>query len=74
MFRQGNILSKYFCNFEIYNIIRFFKMQEFLDLFQTYQRNQRQLEKQMLCCFISMFAKTVDVYYIFGNIDHFRSF
>ena len=35
------------------------KMQELLDLFQ---RNQGQLEKQVfLCCFISIFAKTVDV-------------
>ena len=34
----------------------------------------RQLEKQVfLCCFISIFAKVVDVYCIFDNIDHFWS-
>ena len=47
-------------------------MQEFLDLFQ---RNWRQLEKQVfLCCFISFFAKPVDVHCIFNNIDYFRPF
>ena len=47
-------------------------MKEFLDLFQ---RNWRQLEKQVfLCCFISTFAKAVDVYCIFNIIDHFRPF
>ena len=46
--------------------------QELLDLIQ---RNWRQLEKQVfLCCFISMFAKTVDVYCICNNIDHFWPF
>ena len=46
------------------------KMQELLNLFQ---RNRRQLEKQVfLCCFISMFVKTVDVYWIVNNIYHFR--
>ena len=36
------------------------------------QRNWRQLEKQVfLCCFMSTFAKTVDVYCIFDNVDHF---
>ena len=44
-------------------------LKELLDLFQ---RNRRQLEKQVfLCCFISIFAKTVDVYCIFGNKDRF---
>ena len=39
-------------------------MQELLDMFQ---RNRRQLEKQVfLCCFISI-VKTVDVYFIFNN-------
>ena len=48
------------------------KMQELLDLFK---RNRRQLEKQMfLCCFITSLAKTVDVYCIFNNLDHFGSF
>ena len=48
------------------------KMQQLFDLFQ---RNRRQLEKQVfLCCFISIFAKIVDVYCIFNNIDRFRSF
>ena len=47
-------------------------MQELLDLIQ---RNQRQLEKQVfLCCFILIFAKTVDVCCIFNNIDHLRPF
>ena len=42
---------------------------ELLDLFQ---RNWRQLEKQEFwCCLISIFAKTVDLYCIFNNIDHF---
>ena len=45
------------------------QVQELLDLFQ---RNWRQLEKQVfLCCFMSTFAKPVDVYCIFDNIDHF---
>ena len=40
------------------------KMQELLNLFQ---RNWRQLEKQVfLCCFIPIFAKTVDVFCILG--------
>ena len=31
-----------------------------------------QFEKHVfLCCFISIFAKTVDVYSIFNNVDHF---
>ena len=48
------------------------KLQELLDLFQ---RNRRQLEKQLfLCCFISIFVKTVDVYCIFNKINHFRPF
>ena len=48
------------------------KMQEFLDFFQ---RNWRQLEKQaFLCCFMSVFAKVVDVYCVFYNIDHFWPF
>ena len=35
--------------------------------------NQRQLEKNVfLCCFISVFEKTVDVYCIFNNIGHFH--
>ena len=45
------------------------QVQELLDLFQ---RNWRQFEKQVfLCFFMSPFAKTVDVYCIFHNIDHF---
>ena len=48
------------------------KMQELLNLIQ---RDRRQFEKQVfLCCFISIFAKTADVYYIFGDIDRFLSF
>ena len=48
------------------------KMRKLLDLFQ---RNWLQLEKQVfLCCFISILAKTLDVYCIFDNIDRFRSF
>ena len=40
-------------------------MQELPDLFQ---RNRKHLEKQVfLCCFISIFAKTVDVFCIFNN-------
>ena len=47
-------------------------MQELLDLIQ---KSWRQLEKQVfLCCFILIFAKTVDVYCIFNNIDHLRPF
>ena len=48
-------------------------MQEFLDLFQ---RDWRQLEKQVfLCCFTSFFfANPVDVHCIFNNIYHFRPF
>ena len=45
------------------------------ELFYLFQRNRGQLEKQVfLCCFISSFAKAVDVYCIFNNIDHFRPF
>ena len=44
------------------------KMQELLDLFR---RNCRQLV--FLCCFRSIFAKTVDVYCICNNRDHFSS-
>ena len=41
------------------------KIQELLDLFQ---RNRRQLKRQVfLRCFISIFAKTVEVYCIFTN-------
>ena len=48
------------------------KMQELLDLLQ---RNRKQVEKQVfLCCFISIFAKTADVYCICNNMDHFWSF
>ena len=47
-------------------------MPELLDLIQ---RNQRLFEKQVfLCCFISIFAITVDVYCIFNDIDHFRPY
>ena len=66
-FAQGSgfWIREIFCNFER-------KMQEFLDLFL---RNWRQLEKQVfLCCFISIFAKAVNVFCIFDNIDHFRPF
>ena len=42
------------------------QVQELLDLFQ---RNWRQ--QVFLCCFMSTFAKTVDVYCIFDNVDHF---
>ena len=39
---------------------------------RLFQRNLRQLEKQVfLCCFMPTFAKTVHVYCIFDNIDHF---
>ena len=45
------------------------KMQDFSIFFS---KNREQLEKQVfLCCFMSIFAKTVDVYCIFNNIDHF---
>ena len=37
------------------------KLQEILDLFQ---RNRRQLEKQVFYCFMSIFAETADVYCI----------
>ena len=48
------------------------KMQELLNLFH---RNWRQLEKQVfLCCSITSFAKTLDVYCIFNNTYHFRPF
>ena len=48
-------------------------MKEFLDLSQ---RNWIQLEKQVFlcCCIISIFAKAVDGYCIFNNIDYFRPF
>ena len=56
-------------DFESEKLSTVFKVQELLDLFQ---RNWRQLEKQVsLCCFMSTFTKTVDVYCIFDNIDHF---
>ena len=43
------------------------------ELFHLLQRNHRQLEKQVfLCCFISTFAKIVNVYCIFNDIDHFQ--
>ena len=48
------------------------KMQELLDLFQ---RNWSNLKSR--CCFMSIFAKTVDVNCIISNIDQlwpFRSF
>ena len=43
------------------------QVKELLDLFQ---RTWGQLEKQVfLCCFMSTFAKTLDFYCIFDNID-----
>ena len=61
---RGFELEKFFHSLER-------KMQELLDLFQ---RNWRQFEKQVFfCCFILIFAKTVDVYCIFNNLDHFPS-
>ena len=49
--------------------------EKMLELFDLFERNRRQLEKQVfLCCLISIFAKPVDVYCIFNNIDHFRPF
>ena len=48
------------------------KMYEALDLFQ---RNWKPLENRvLLCCFMPIFAKAVDDYCIFNNIDHLRQF
>ena len=45
------------------------------EILNLFQRNWRQNEKQVfLCCFISIYAKTVDVYCIFNNIDRFWPF
>ena len=45
------------------------------ELFGLFKRNRRQLEKQVfLGCLISSFARTVDVYCLFINIDHFGPF
>ena len=53
----------------VLNLEKFSTVLKFLDLFQ---RNRRQLEKQVfLCFFISIFAKTVDIYCIFNNISTF---
>ena len=42
---------------------------------QFISEKPEQFEKQVfLCCLISFFAKTVYVYCIFNNMDHFRSF
>ena len=42
-------------------------MKELLDLFQ---RNRRQLEKQVfLCCFISIFIKTVEIEFAMVNLN-----
>ena len=58
--------------------LRDFELEKFSTVFKdkcrnfSIQRNWRQLEKQVfLCCFMSTFAKTVDVYCIFENVDHF---
>ena len=53
---------------------RGFELEKFFTV-DVFQRNMRPFEKQMfLCCFISIFAKTVDVYCIFNNIHHFQPF
>ena len=57
---------------KLFTVLKEICHQELLDLIQ---RNWRELEKHVfLCCFIPMFAKTVDVYCICNNIDHFWPF
>ena len=53
------------------NFLQFWKKSA--GTFHLFRRDREQLEKQVfLFCFISIFAKTVDVYCIFNNVDHFR--
>ena len=54
---------------KLFTVLKEICRQELLDLIQ---RNRRELV--FLCCFIPMFAKTVDVYCICDNIDHFWPF
>ena len=77
---RGRVFSQLFLclwgrDFEsekLFTVLKEICRQELLDLFQ---RNWRQLQKQVfLCCFIPMFAKTVDIYCICNKIDHFWPF
>ena len=57
---------------KLFTVLKEVCHQELLDLIQ---RNWKELEKHVfLCCFIPMFAKTVDVCCICNNIGHFWPF
>ena len=59
---------------------RGFKLEKFATVLKEKCRNfsicfkEIQISLKNRCCFISIFAKTVDVYCIFNNIDHFGHF